>query len=243
MAILPPGSSGVAMRLSAKVIGIITAGCALAGCQSPGSLTGSTGLSEQNLLASTAMPGGAGPTGSPPGFAFFCLRFPAQCAVDPTAPTTITLNAATAEKLVTINREVNRAIWPEDDEKHYGRAEYWTIPTDGRGDCDDYAVTKRAYLLAAGLPENALRLATVITPSAVRHAVLTVSTDKGDFVLDNLSDHVLPWKDTGYQWLARQSATNAAQWVALDEAAAPPIVTAAISPAQAQLGEPRRNTE
>jgi len=41
-----------------------------------------------------------------------------------------------------INREVSKAIWPEDDQKHYGRAEYWTMPTGGYGDCEDYALTK-----------------------------------------------------------------------------------------------------
>ncbi len=37
------------------------------------------------------------------------------------------------------------------------------------------------------------------------HAVLTVKTDHGDFVLDNLSDEIRPWTATGYQFYKRQA--------------------------------------
>ena len=37
------------------------------------------------------------------------------------------------------------------------------------------------------------------------HAVLTVKTDHGDFVLDNLSDEIRPWSATGYQFFKRQA--------------------------------------
>ena len=111
------------------------------------------------------------------------------------------------------NSAVNDAIWPEDDEKHYGRAEYWTIPTDGYGDCEDYALTKRRDLIAAGIPEPALRVAVVLTPGDERHAVLTVATDKGDFVLDNLRNDVVSWDTTGYRWIERQDPMRALGWV------------------------------
>ena len=38
------------------------------------------------------------------------------------------------------------------------------------------------------------------------HAVLTVKTDRGDFVLDNLSPDVRPWSATGYQVLQAPGA-------------------------------------
>ena len=37
------------------------------------------------------------------------------------------------------------------------------------------------------------------------HAVLTVKTDRGDFVLDNLSDEIRGWSATGYQFYKRQA--------------------------------------
>ena len=117
--------------------------------------------------------------------------------------------------LAKVNDDVNDAIWPEDDERHYGRAEYWTIPTDGYGDCEDYALTKRKQLMALGLSGAALRIAVVVTPDATRHAVLTVVTDKGDYVLDNLNNDVKPWESTGFQWVERQDPANAFAWVSL----------------------------
>lgn len=151
----------------------------------------------------------------PEGFISFCMRFSDQCLVHSGDSPKLSLTTQNWQLLNKVNNAVNNAIWPEDDQKHYGRAEYWTIPTDGYGDCDDYAVTKRKDLLAAGIPEPALRLAVVITPTNDRHAVLTVATDKGDFVLDNLTGDIQPWNRTGYTWIERQAAADPMKWVSL----------------------------
>ena len=45
--------------------------------------------------------------------------------------------------------------------------------------------------------------------------VLTVRTDRGDFVLDNLKDEVKDWKETEYRYLKRQSEKNSAKWVSI----------------------------
>jgi hypothetical protein len=47
------------------------------------------------------------------------------------------------------------------------------------------------------------------------HAVLTVVTDRGDYVLDNITDHVLGWQQTHYQWIERQDMTRKSGWVML----------------------------
>ncbi len=109
-----------------------------------------------------------------------------------------------------------------DDKRHYARAEYWNIPTDGLGDCEDYALTKRQALMAAGFAEPALRIALVMTARGERHAVLTIATDRGDYVLDNLTGAILNWDKTDYEWLARQDPNQAWGWVALDGAAGAP---------------------
>jgi hypothetical protein len=41
--------------------------------------------------------------------------------------------------------------------------------------------------------------------------VLTVKTDHGDFVLDNLSDEIRPWTAAGYQFYKRQAQECVAQ--------------------------------
>jgi len=61
-----------------------------------------------------------------------------------------------------------------------------------------------------------LRVAILTTRSNERHAVLTIATDKGDYVLDNLRQDIRPWLDTGYTWIARQDAGSASGWATLD---------------------------
>jgi len=151
----------------------------------------------------------------PSGFASFCERFADQCSATPGGAAKIALNGQNWILLNAVNLKVNGDIWPEDDLKHYGRTEYWTVPTDGYGDCDDYAVTKRKDLLQAGLPAQTLRLAVVYSSASGRHAVLTVATDKGDFVLDNLTDEIRSWNATDYTWLERQDSADPMRWVAL----------------------------
>ena len=108
---------------------------------------------------------------------------------------------------------MNGSIWPEDDKEHYGRAEYRTITDDGYGDRDDYALTKRNELMEEGFPEPALRVPVVVEPDKQRHAVLTVVTDKGDFVLDNLRREVVDERKPDYTWIERQDPERPLGWV------------------------------
>ncbi len=151
----------------------------------------------------------------PPGFVSFCVRFPDQCETPSGEPSDVSLTDERWQALRQVNTQVNESIWPEDDETHYGRPEYWTIPTDGYGDCDDYALTKRKELIDRGFPELALRMAVVNMPTSGRHAVLVVATNKGDFVLDNLTDDVVNPQRTPYTWIEEQSADNPREWVSL----------------------------
>lgn len=174
------------------------------------SLAQSAGIPASRPMASE---GDAGVT--PAGYMSFCLRMPDQCETKPGAPLSIAMTPAVWQTLDTINRNVNNAMWPEDDMRHYGRAEYWTIPTDGYGDCEDYALTKRKALADAGLSAAALRIAVVIAPDQGRHAVLTVVTDQGDYVLDNLRDNIVAWDQSNYVWIERQDPTKALAWDSL----------------------------
>ena len=47
------------------------------------------------------------------------------------------------------------------------------------------------------------------------HAILTVTSEQGDFVLDNRRDEILRWRDANYRFLKRQSQKDPRQWVAL----------------------------
>ena len=176
-----------------------------------------------------AMPDSQVTAVTPPGFVSFCMRFAGQCDAAPGATSSVVLNDQTWRKLIEGNTKTYHIVLTEDDEAHYGRPEFWTIPTDGYGDCDDYAVTKRKDLLAAGFPAPALRLAIVTTANDMRHAVLTVSTDKGDLVLDNIENNILAWNATGFTWIERQDASNPMNWVSFAGSPAGDTPTASLS--------------
>src|ERR1700678_307557 len=148
---------------------------------------------------------------SPAGFVSFCIRFADQC--ESAGMATIKLTPKEWRTIEDVDAQENQDIKPMDDERHYGRAEYWTIPADGYGDCEDYALAKRRDLIKRGFPEGALRLAVVRTQEGAGHAVLTIATDRGDFVLDNLTNAVLSWTETPYGWIARQSGADPWKWV------------------------------
>lgn len=167
---------------------------------------------QQGLPLSTPLQDSAIPGPIPGGFIGFCQRNADQCETAKRGPTMIVLTTANFAQISQINRTINRDIKPEDDSRHYGVAEYWTIPTDGYGDCEDYALAKRKALRDAGFPIGALRLALVTTAEQERHAVLTLATDRGDFVLDNLNDAVRPWTQASYTWLERQDPSRLWRW-------------------------------
>jgi predicted transglutaminase-like cysteine proteinase len=158
------------------------------------------------------------PAPTPPGFVSFCVRHPDQCDAPPGGSNSIALTDDRWRTIRDVNHEMNESIRPEDDETHYGRPEYWEIPTDGYGDCEDYALAKRKALIDRGFPELALRIAIVITPENERHAVLLVETDKGQYVLDNLIDAVLERRQSDYVWIEEQDAHDPRAWVFMQPA-------------------------
>jgi predicted transglutaminase-like cysteine proteinase len=72
-------------------------------------------------------------------------------------------------------------------------------------------------LMQAGWPRQALLITVVRDQKGEGHAVLTIKTDKGEFVLDNQEDQILLWSETGYRFVKRQSQTDANAWVALGD--------------------------
>lgn len=114
-----------------------------------------------------------------------------------------------------INRRVNAQIKPATDQAVYGVEEYWTFPTV-QGDCEDYVVLKRKILSQMGWPTSALLITVVQDELGEGHAVLTVRTAQGDFVLDNKVNEVRLWNQTPYKYIMRQSYLNPRVWVSLD---------------------------
>jgi predicted transglutaminase-like cysteine proteinase len=110
---------------------------------------------------------------------------------------------------------VNESVKPMTDLEHWGIIEKWSYPDDGYGDCEDYVLLKRRLLIKAGWPREALLITVVRDRRDEGHAVLTVKTDRGEFILDNQIEAVLPWFETGYRFVKRQSQKDPNVWVSL----------------------------
>ena len=110
--------------------------------------------------------------------------------------------------LLRVNKWVNETIKPMTDMDHWGVIEKWSLPTDGYGDCEDYVLLKRKMLIDAGWPREALLITVVRDKKGEGHAVLTVKTDKGEYILDNQNENVVAWTETGYRFVKRQSQSD-----------------------------------
>jgi predicted transglutaminase-like cysteine proteinase len=154
-------------------------------------------------------------TRPPPGWIEFCERQPRDCAGGAPAPRDFALTPEAWRELARVNKRVNETIKPLSDLEHWGVVERWSYPDDGYGDCEDYVLLKRRMLIQSGWPLEVLLVTVVRDKKGDGHAVLTVTTDKGDYVLDNQNEDILPWWKTGYHFVKRQSQSNPNVWVSL----------------------------
>ena len=150
----------------------------------------------------------------------FCLRYPAECTVNPAEPAVIPLTPALWRTLAVVNRRINARIKPITDMAHWGVVDRWDFPDDGLGDCEDIQLLKRRMLVERHLPRRALLMTVVIDDIGEGHAVLMVRTDRGDLILDNKTNAVLPWERTGYSFVKREGQDGRA-WVSLNNGASP----------------------
>jgi predicted transglutaminase-like cysteine proteinase len=166
-------------------------------------------------------------TRPPIGWIEFCTRQPGECAGATTAPRDLSLSREAWMDLVRVNKWVNKTIKPQTDLEHWGVVERWSYPDDGYGDCEDYVLLKRRILVQAGWPREALLVTVVRDNKDKTHAVLTVTTDKGDYILDNQNEDIVLWWETGYRFVKRQSQSSPNVWVSLGDSQ--PIIDTASS--------------
>lgn len=155
-----------------------------------------------------------GKTLPPVGFVKFCVTNPEDCKTLSNMQERIFMSPERWDQLYQTNTYVNDKIAPISDEDLYGKAEHWTYPTDA-GDCEDYVLLKKRYLEKLGFSAEALLITVVLDEKGEGHALLTITTDAGDYVLDNRVDDVLRWDNSPYKFLKRQSHNNPLHWVAL----------------------------
>jgi predicted transglutaminase-like cysteine proteinase len=197
--------------MNARSIKVLIAGSLLIAALAYGA-----GAQASQLQASYAAIGSE--TSVPYGWVDFCGRRPEECNVPRLPALDARLTIRSLSVLDRINRQVNAAIQPISNFDHWGTMlDHWDYPVDGKGDCKIYALYKRKLLMEEGFPRQALLMTIVRDLDGEGHAILTVKTDRGEFVLDNLSSEIRPWNATGYRFVKRQSQEDPNLWLAIGD--------------------------
>lgn len=158
----------------------------------------------------------AGLTSQPIGHHNYCKQYPSDCRIKASSASAPQLTRERWKDLVEVNSYSNSTIKPVTDLEGFGVEELWTYPTS-YGDCEDYVLMKRHMLMQRGWPASALLITVVLQPNGEGHAVLTVRTDRADYVLDNLDNKIKPWNETEYTYLKRQSAKYSGHWTKISD--------------------------
>lgn len=100
-----------------------------------------------------------------------------------------------------VSRQVNSAITYTPDLEQYGERDRWVVePTSGKGDCEDFALTKANRLNAGNIPTSVW---VCMRGDETPHAVAVVHDGKDEWVLDNL-----------YTWAIRkEDYTRCTAWL------------------------------
>ena len=163
-------------------------------------------------------------TSTPWGWLDFCNRHERECRGGLARPVDVTLTPQAWQLIQKVNARVNAMIEPLSDNSHWGVVDRWDLPEDGYGDCEDYVLLKRKLLIAAGLPRQAMLVTIVKDEKGEGHAVLTVKTSRGDFVLDNMRDGARAWNEFPYRYVKRQSQSDPNVWVQIGEPTSAPLI-------------------
>ncbi len=156
----------------------------------------------------------------PAGYTLFCIEQPLECVHKNDGVSKIVLNKSNRAELEYVNTWVNSLVTYQLDRVVWRKKEKWNYPTQiGHkvfGDCEDYMLLKRKMLIDRGFPQSALLITLVRTKDNSSHAVLTVVTTTGEYVLDSLNNKIVRWEKTGYRLIKRQSAEHPNRWVKHD---------------------------
>lgn len=156
-----------------------------------------------------------GVTNPPVGYVDFCKNFGSECVSQGSEQAQV-LTQKRWRDLQEVNSLANRIISPVTDMDYYKREEVWTLP-DSYGDCEDYVLLKRKWLVERGWPTGALLVSVVFDEVGAGHAVLLARTTLGDFVLDNKTDKLRRWYETPYRYVKRQSVSDPNRWVSIGD--------------------------
>lgn len=155
-------------------------------------------------------------TTQPIGHYYFCRQLPRECEPDGTVARPVAFTAELRTMLSRVNTAVNTQIEPRTDMEIWGKEEVWSYPTTV-GDCEDFVLEKRRRLIGMGIAQGDLLITVLRQQNGDGHAVLTVRTTAGDYILDNLDGRVRLWSETNYTFLKRQSERDPGVWLSIND--------------------------
>ena len=153
-------------------------------------------------------------TSQPRGHWELCQQRPVECTARTRSSRVVAMNDDVMAVLRSVNDRVNRAVRPMTDLQQHGIVERWSYP-GAYGDCEDYVLAKRNMLLGYGFKPGDLLITVAELPDGEAHAVLSVRTDRGEYILDNVDRSVRHWTRTKLRFIKRQSARHAGTWVSI----------------------------
>lgn len=156
-----------------------------------------------------------GTTNPPVGYLDFCRNFQSECVAQGSEEPLVLTQKRWSE-LQEVNSLANRIVSPVTDLEYYRREEVWTLP-DSYGDCEDYVLLKRKWLVERGWSTGTLLVSVAFDEVGAGHAVLLARTSRGDFVLDNKTDKIRRWYETPYRYVKRQSVSDPNRWVSIGD--------------------------
>jgi len=165
-----------------------------------------------------------GRTTQPIGHYEFCVQYPAECRQRGARPAPQPATEKFWALLSRVNSGVNAQVRPRTDMEMWGQEEIWSFPIDA-GDCEDYVIEKRRRLMGMGIPAGNLLITVLRQPNGDGHAVLTVRTSAGDYLLDNLDNRIRLWSTTEYTFLKRQSERDSGAWLSISDGRADAVAS------------------
>ncbi len=193
-------------------------------CVSEGASARGIAIKATTSFAHMRVQGSAEP---PAGHLAFCANYPADCRRHRVGAAEVKLSDRKWRELNDVNKRVNQSIKPMSDMDQYHEIERWTYPVSGKGDCEDYVLLKQRRLIELGWPRGSLLITVVRDENGEGHAILTVRTNRGDYILDNKHSRIEPWKVPHYTYIKRQSAVDPQRWDSLVPVRHGPAVAAA----------------
>ncbi len=150
----------------------------------------------------------------PVGYVKFCSTGAAECKARGTSEP-VAWGSDKWKELLRVNSAINHQVESVSDLVLYGEKERWAYPID-KGDGEDIVLLKKRTLMELGFSVADLLITIVRDENDKGHAVLSVTTNLGDFILDNRRNTVRIWSATDYKFIKRQSHTDPLHWISLD---------------------------